>query len=160
MLQWTTESEQGVKSFSVERSSDRVSYITLATLPSGNQSGSQKNYSFNDDAISGTLNYYRLKITDLDGTFIYSNVVTVTSRNNRSMLVFPNPVKDQLFVQLNGRQDEVILQIVDQKGMPVRTVKTKAGLNVATINVADLPVGFYSVVEAGDKKQVAKFIKQ
>ena len=53
-------------------------------------------YSYiNTTASNTSTNYYRLKMTDKDGKFNYSFIVTVnnSSLGDRTFSIFPNPVK-------------------------------------------------------------------
>jgi hypothetical protein len=84
-LKWTTENEQNLKGFEVERSFDSSSesnYKKLAFVAASSEQKNRKEYTYQDNTVFKALErsyYYRLKIVDNDGTAsIYSKVLTVT----------------------------------------------------------------------------------
>ncbi len=48
-------------------------------------------------------NYYRVKVTDANGTCIYSNIKEVNYSPSQTINIYPNPVTGNSFaVQLSG----------------------------------------------------------
>ncbi len=106
MLSWHTTSENNVKTIKIQRSpSSTNSFATIgAVLPTNNVNGSTYNYL---DTLGVIGNYfYRLKTTDLDGTFTYSDIVSVTVNKgiSTSVIVYPNPFSDELHLQISSSQ--------------------------------------------------------
>ncbi len=81
ILNWTTVSEINNDFFTVEKSSDALIFDEIGTVLGAGNSNYPINYSFNDDNISSTINYYRLKQTDFDGQFSYSNIIAINNSN-------------------------------------------------------------------------------
>jgi hypothetical protein len=73
---WVTENEFNYTSFSVERSTDNgATFSSLTSLTSA----AAGTYTFLDKAPASGTDTYRLKLTDLNGTVIYSTAVAVTN---------------------------------------------------------------------------------
>lgn len=89
LLRWQTVNEVRFSHFVVEKSRDGENFVALAEIPGkGTRGGS---YSHIDDEPA-RVNYYRLKMTDTDGSYQYSKIVVVTFDDWREGLrVYPNP---------------------------------------------------------------------
>lgn len=77
VVRWATASEKDAANFSVERSSDGKNFSSVALVPAAGTSATRREYEAIDRSMRSGLNYYRLKQTDLDGTFTYSQVLPV-----------------------------------------------------------------------------------
>ncbi|UOQ65116.1 hypothetical protein [Hymenobacter volaticus] len=77
IVRWATASEKDAATFSVERSSDGKNFSSVAVVPAAGTSATRREYEAIDRSMRSGLNYYRLKQTDLDGTFTYSQVLPV-----------------------------------------------------------------------------------
>ncbi|GAC1308265.1 MAG: hypothetical protein NVSMB24_21630 [Mucilaginibacter sp.] len=97
-INWTTENEQNYTNFTVERSTDKgLTFTALGNVASS----SQGTYGFLDANPLLGVDMYRLKITDLNGTITYSNVVSLSYTSspiviNNPLQVYPNPVANTL----------------------------------------------------------------
>ncbi|HEX8427281.1 hypothetical protein [Hymenobacter sp.] len=76
-IRWATASEKDAANFAVERSTDGKNFATVTTVPAAGTSATRREYETTDRSMPSGLNYYRLKQTDLDGTFTYSQVLPV-----------------------------------------------------------------------------------
>ncbi|MCX6182756.1 MAG: T9SS type A sorting domain-containing protein [Bacteroidetes bacterium] len=92
-VSWVTGTEINNDYFTLERSHDGINFSAIHYEKGAGSSNSIINYSYVDNAKSTGIVYYRLKQTDYDGTFCYSKVVAVESKNsnNFSFLLYPNP---------------------------------------------------------------------
>ncbi len=77
-LDWTTASETNNQEFIVERSSDGLVFTEIGRKAGAGNSGSINNYELIDLTPLSGINYYRLKQVNFDGTFDYSNVISVS----------------------------------------------------------------------------------
>ncbi len=73
-VSWQVENEVNYSGFSVERSTDNGKTYTSLTSFTSSSIG---NYSFLDKAPVTGKDQYRLKITDLNGTVTYSNIISL-----------------------------------------------------------------------------------
>lgn len=98
-INWTSESELNVLSYTIEKSSNGVSFVEIGKVTASKI----KNYSFVDRTIAAGTNYYRIKSTDANGATTYSSVVKVLSLAKGGVTVFPNPVTNHtLNMQISG----------------------------------------------------------
>lgn len=76
-LKWKTATETNNNGFSVEKSSNGVSFNEIAFVKGMGTTTNQSEYSFTDDNVKVGTFYYRLKQIDYDGTSSYSNIISV-----------------------------------------------------------------------------------
>ncbi|OQP63188.1 hypothetical protein A3860_25190 [Niastella vici] len=167
VLQWSTSSEAEVKQFVIERSNDGKTYKAIGTVAATGNSTITKNYSFADQSpLMSALNYYRLKMQDVDGNFKYSKILTIKfdGQLTANMQAYPNPVKDLLQVQLpDGLNGTVGLQIIDMQGRVVRRNNLGSDGNAlnTTVDVSTLVQGIYILkAQAGNTTVITRFTKQ
>ena len=85
ILNWTTASEINNAFFTVEKSYNGFDFEWVGTQEGTSPSTQIVNYSLTDYNILETLNYYRLKQTDFDGKFEYSNIISIDNRVDDSL---------------------------------------------------------------------------
>ncbi len=75
-------------------------------------------YTYSDAIPLSDLNYYRLKAVDHDGTFEYSDIISVMGDGSGpNVKVFPNPVVDHLVLNLNFIPESPgLIQLYDFRG--------------------------------------------
>lgn len=83
-LNWVTENETANKSFTVERSIDGFTWSSIAVINGAVNSSAAKQYNYTDADLAKGMYYYRLKQTNVSGTFTYSNTIgaKITSANS------------------------------------------------------------------------------
>jgi hypothetical protein len=93
VLDWTTAAETNNDYFTIERSEDGAVWETLGTVKSAGNSSVNQNYSFTAGETQNSISYFRLKQTDLNGTFQYFHTIQVNNCNNNLTTVnlYPNP---------------------------------------------------------------------
>jgi hypothetical protein len=80
MLSWTTESEHNNDYFNIEKTLDGNIFENIGYIKGAGNSTQSTTYSFTDYNSNGDINYYRLKQTDYDGKFIYSDLISIDTR--------------------------------------------------------------------------------
>ena len=99
--------------------------------------------------------YYRLKQVDLNGVSRYSSIVSALI-DQSAVSVFPNPVKDYLFLQAASATD-YNFTITDINGRSIKNGST--GIN--KINVGYLAPGIYFLqLKTNERTTVLKFLKE
>jgi hypothetical protein len=99
ILDWATASERDNDFFTVMRSADAANFVELVRVKGAGDSWTPLYYSAVDDAPLPGLSYYKLRQTDVDGTWSESAVVPVNfNTHTRSETLFPNPVVDRLTI--------------------------------------------------------------
>lgn len=132
-VSWKVTSEQNVKHYSVERSSDGSYFEEAGTVVYMSTSETVNLYSFTDAAMaSEEVVYYRIKQVDHSGKYLYSKIVSLNRETGLSLQVLPNPAYDKTTVQVNSsRQQNGVLQLVNLAGAVVKEQKVtlKKGFN-------------------------------
>lgn len=163
LLSWQTANEVNTAEFIVERSSNGLDFTVINSLKASGTSSSTKNYSYTDQQPSKGINFYRLKIFDVDGRFTYSRIIAIKIEGkNNPLLIFPNPAKDILNVQINGENENAILQIQDITGRNIKEEKINLTGNTAiSVDINNLPNGVYNLLVKGKSiNEHQKFVKQ
>lgn len=90
---------ENAASFTVEYSADALRWNALATLAITDRYRGDYRYAHN--GVSYPKGFYRIRQTDQDGTFIYSNTVMLRRQGNGTpLMISPNPADG--FIQING----------------------------------------------------------
>lgn len=160
LITWTTCAQ--IKGFEIQRSNTASDFIPVGYVPA--QTGLCKQYTFPDNSPVASRNYYRLKLLDNDGRFTYSSIKSVTNNGSVNVVVFPNPTKDVLSLQMTSdARKNIQLQVMSMEGKVLHSVNTVAaqGTSVKALNVASLQAGSYFVkLTSSGESVVVKFQKQ
>ncbi len=117
-LDWSTNSEQNLMGFDIERSTDGKIFNKIGFEKSTGGS-ILTNYHHEDNLlVSGSYHYYRLKILDLDGTCVYSDIKIVKLPNTEpSFEIIPNPAGKTISLKLNMEAtDPLHVEMYDVQG--------------------------------------------
>jgi len=141
VLKWNTASEDEGDYFEVERSADAQSFEKIATVNAKYVTGGY--YQLIDNNPIPGINYYRLKMIDMDGNFHYSELSSAQSAEGGFELdAYPNPVTDELIVRTScvGNGTPTIT-IMDAFGRIVRTIPVTGG--TTSVDLHGLATGYY-----------------
>lgn len=108
-LNWQTSTEQNSNYFDVEFSRDGSKFESIGRVNAAGTSTTVKDYSLVHLSPINGINYYRLKLVDVDGSFRYSAVRTVKFSSSSSIVIMPNPTTDKVFITSN---EGGVLQVV------------------------------------------------
>jgi YHYH protein/Secretion system C-terminal sorting domain len=165
LLHWVTASERNSSHFEVERSDDGKHFGHLGDVKSKGQSSQITQYSFLDKMPLPTVNYYRLKQIDTDGSFTYSTIIAVSnivSAKDATITIYPNPVSDVLIVQSltdNNRDKKVDLISLD--GRIVQSKTLYQGSTRCTFDLQTVYTGTYFVrIIDGQQTKITKVVVQ
>lgn len=81
-LQWITASENDNDFFTVEKTIDGVYFENIKEIDGAGNSTQTLHYSIIDYSVQPIINYYRLKQTDYNGAFTFSELISIDNRNN------------------------------------------------------------------------------
>lgn len=119
-LLWTTAAEINNDYFTIERSLDAVSFEEVGTVKGAGNSNENINYNWVDNNALNGISYYRLKQTDYNGEFSYSEIKTASCIRDGDFSVYPNPFEDKLSIQLSeGFNYPINIEIIDFLGRKV-----------------------------------------
>lgn len=162
-LNWSSTNEINVKDFTVEKSQDGKVFNTVGLVPAKNISG-VNNYSISDNLDKGYENtYYRLKITDFDGSFVNSSLINIKSLKigtESKLILYPNPVINTVNIEHDIALSNAIIEIFSVNGVRVSSVKVAQGEFISTIDVSELANGIYLLnFDNNGKIETVKFSK-
>jgi len=159
-LIWSTASEINSQSFEILRSTDAKNWEKVGEVLGKGNSNLMQQYEFTDNkSLTSNFSYYKLKQIDLNGEFVYSNVLLFEIENNQQTKIYPNPTTDVLNFQFgnNVERNITLSNIMGEQVMSLPTISNR----VFRVNIAELPKGFYFIeIESGGQKEVQKVLKQ
>ncbi len=164
-VSWSTAQEQNSDYYDVERSGDQASWSSIGTVKAKGFSSTTSSYFLNDNAPLNGIGYYRLKMVDLDGKYVYSKTVTVTTDNSSvPLVIYSNPFSDQIRLKLNlSKSQNLTMTLSDMQGKTYLTQSYQAQLGDNFVNMLP-PVsssGMYILHIQGDTyNQTIKLEKQ
>ncbi len=158
-LKWKTATEINNDFFTVERSQDGINFQELSVFEGAGNSSIINEYSTFDRNPFSEISYYRLKQTDFDGTFTYSDVVSVYLNPESNEIEFtlrPNLVKQSgiVYLQLPETITNGKLSIIDSKGSSAYSENVSdIESRVSSITLPDeLKTGLFFIVLSNGKK--------
>lgn len=153
-LFWKTENEINTRQFILERSSDSRNFTGIATVAARGYGNAE--YGYNDMEKLTGKNYYRLKIMDINGRFIYSDIVMLSDNKSDGINIYPNPVHDIATLQV---ADASLLNstasLLDANGRKLATVYISS--NTVRMDMSKYAPGTY-LLQLSDKT-VLKIIR-
>lgn len=161
-LTWKTASEINNDYFTVLRSTDLKAWTDVQTIKGAGTTHTSTTYTTSDDAAPNGVNYYRLKQTDLDGTFTYSKAVSVLVQRGADFTVsaYPNPTHTGFTVETSQPVRASDIQLSDLAGRPVAVTSTPAK-NGWYLTPAGAPSGIYILrVQLGAIQKVMRIAIQ
>jgi hypothetical protein len=165
-LTWQVTAEQGLLRYEVERSLDGFRYSTLGKVTARNRLIAE-NYQFSDARAerSASVVYYRLKLLENDGSWHYSEVVTLRNKVPLGFAVLNNPFQHSLTIRYSvSNTDMVRIVLLDAQGRRVRQEWQRAnGLEGLwqLQGLQSLPRGIYTLyIETGQLRQVKQLLKE
>lgn len=159
-VQWKTTNEINVAGYIVEYSTDGNNWTAIGTVPA---TGNTQYVWLHVTPRTG-INYYRIRITDMDATAKYSEVRTVSLIKNGQVAVYPNPVVDGIIaVSLDDRftGQAVSFSVYSMNGQLVKQQYALQAGQTEQIRLDGLSKGQYVLKIAGNSStdQVAKLIE-
>lgn len=166
-IMWETASEINNDYFIVEKSTDAINFIEIDkiySLANNGNSNSMLNYISIDRDIKSGIIYYRLKQYDLDGTYSYSNIISIVINQNGIFTIYPNPTKDIIEISYYcNYNDKAIVKLYDEQGKLILTQQIECvfGENKTVLDLSNIAPSVYTLtLITKDSVENAKLIKQ
>ena len=153
IIDWVTYTQTNNEKFEVQRSNDNKDFITIGEVKGAGNSFHKINYKFVDSNILNGIYYYRIKQTDFDGIYSYSDVMSINLQNTLNLKVYPNPANEYISV-ISSNDDSFKL---------FNTLGTEVGRyqiisDNGNINISKLEPGLYFIL--GTKSsEIIPFVK-
>jgi biopolymer transport protein ExbB len=158
-IEWETASEVNNDYFTIERSKDGKTWHEIERINGAGTSSTHKNYATVDENPFDGISYYRLKQTDFDGSFDYSQTVTVNFDDieSSSVFIYPNPTSNKIIVEANEHELQQ-LKVYDMLGQEVTLLTSQSSLqnNKIEIDLSGLSSGVYFIKTTTTTSRVVK----
>ena len=137
--------EQNSSRFEIERSADGNGWNTIGTVQAQGNAALTTDYSYADAKMLSGTNYYRLKMVDLDGTAVYSEVKALQGSMISHLSFFPNPARDFVNVTLGGTSaGTVTVRLISQTGVVLQEKIVSGGsATTVTFPLQQAATGWY-----------------
>ncbi|MEJ7627767.1 MAG: T9SS type A sorting domain-containing protein [Ferruginibacter sp.] len=144
LITWTTANEVNVKNIILERSADGKNFSELKQINAGSA-----NYQYLDASPLNGINYYRLRINDLNGSFKTSSVVTVSNTGDTIITgIYPTITTGRVSINIS-RGTAGLMQFVftDVQGRQtiIKSINTGNATSTVTLDASALTPGMYFV---------------
>jgi hypothetical protein len=130
-VSWQVASEQNIKNYVVQYSTNGVDFINVSTVAATHLS------QYNSLVPGGNINYYRILETSLNGEKTFSKIVKLIAANT-PVSIYPNPANNVLYIQ--GLQKSYSIQILDMQGKTVQLAEltpANSSLNIGNLSKGD-----------------------
>jgi hypothetical protein len=143
-LSWTTASESNNDYFSIEKSRDGTEWEEIGMLSGAGTSTEIHHYEFTDFQKSDELRFYRLKQTDFDGIYKYSDELSIDPCSDfisQEVVLYPNPASSQIHLAYHGIQEIKLIEIYNSLGNNIYHTENMVG----SIDLNNYQDGFYYI---------------
>jgi hypothetical protein len=157
-LVWQTSSETNNNYFTIERSKDGNTWEAIDQIDGAGTSNVLNNYVNVDKNPHQGVSYYRLKQTDYDELYTYSQIRSADISNKESSIkVYPNPTSSS-FVLTGDDSELESIKITNMLGQDVTgsTIISKVEEAKYMIDLSQLNKGIYSLYTKNTVIQIYK----
>ena len=145
-LSWQTLSETNNDFFTIEYSYNGLSWTELDQIEGAGTVQEVQNYFYLHANPLGNTIYYRLKQTDFDGSYSYSDIVQVNNlETKQKLIVYPNPVQSTAIIEYTGNKEIELISIADVLGNQFRLNAEHSASNRIEVDFTSVPSGVYFV---------------
>jgi len=145
-ISWSTASELNNDYFTVERSINTRNWEMVKQIDGAGNANSLLSYATIDETPYEGLSYYRLKQTDFNGQYTYSNVIPVNFETTGTTNIYPNPTTDKVTMLGNGSElDDIIIYNILGQNVTERVIVIKMNNNTIEIDLSKLNTGTYYI---------------
>jgi len=165
-LQWQTATETNNRGFEVQRKIKNGIFGSVGFVEGNGTTIETRNYFFTDENVLLGIYSYRLKQIDYDGTYEYSDIVSVeVGIPNEFGLEqnYPNPFNPATTIKyLIPQLSNVVIKVIDILGNEIATLVNEekpAGSYEVEFNATGLPSGIYFYrLQAGSFVETKKMV--
>lgn len=164
-LNWKVTCTGASVNMEIQRSSDARSFSAIGNI-NATQARCAQPFDFADALPLAGNNFYRLKMTDIDGKVTYSPVVLINgeSRGFSVVGIYPSVVRNSASISISASEAaNVEMVITDMAGRVHQRSRTNvpSGSSLLNLDAATLAGGYYNVtIISKGNTQTIRFLKQ
>ncbi|MBX2875069.1 MAG: T9SS type A sorting domain-containing protein [Saprospiraceae bacterium] len=166
VVNWATAVEVNNDFFTIEMSLDGRDWTAMDEVIGAGNSDVELSYKWTEEnmEVEGTA-YIRLKQTDFDGTFTYSDIESVefasTEKAAFEVNVYPNPATEYVVIDGLEADSNPQIMLVNMQGQNINVSATDEGQGTRVDIPTYLPAGTYGlVIQNGAQVQTQQLIIQ
>jgi hypothetical protein len=142
-LSWVTDQESNSSHFEIERSADGTNWTKIASIAAKGNSSVQSKYAFTYKTPVSGINYYRLKMVDMDNSFDFSEIKTVRAAFTANVKVYPNPASNFVHVSLTANAS--VVRLLNTAGQVLQDCKLVGNATTTSFDISSYTAGTYMV---------------
>lgn len=147
-IDWQTISEINNNYFTIERSKNGLRWEELGEIAGAPNSSREINYVYFDYNPYDNISYYRLKQTDFNGEYSYSQieVIKLSKIQDSQVIIYPNPTSNQFTIE--GSKSEIMnVNIYNILGQNITDLISKIQVSdtKTTFNLSNCKSGIYYI---------------
>jgi hypothetical protein len=150
ILNWTTATEVNNAGFEIQKSIDRNNFKNIGFIEGNGTTTEKHNYSFVDKTSTSGVVYYRLKQTDYDGSYAYSETIeidlSVPGRYDLSQN-YPNPFNPgtniNFALPFNSHVEITLFNVLGQEVAKILNADFSAGRYTMEFDGSGFTSGIY-----------------
>jgi len=150
-LYWATSIEVNNDYFEIERAGENLEWHRVLVVNAIGESTTPQSYSAKDSELTYGNTYYRVKLIDKDGSYVYSNVVSVYYTSDlagSAIIVYPNPTSDgRVYMRIPHAVagNDATISVYDIAGKLVMDTKYYAHTAIKEIDLRSARTGMYII---------------
>ena len=153
-LNWKTGSESNSSYFTIQQSVDGKNFRDVTRVRAAGNSVRELSYAQEVRLVANSANYFRLAMTDKDGSLAHSNVIVLGQRGGR-VGVNPSPTSGN--VTITGDVSEVELSELEIYDIAGRKMSAYQRIGKKELDLSALESGIY-IIRVGD--QTERIVKE
>ena len=157
-LNWSMADMENGHLFEIQHSANNQSFEPIGTI---DYEAGRSDYQFVDIHPQTGMNYYRVKLMDASGEYIFSNVVEFENETSTGFGVYPNPVQEILTIDIPSSTSSTTIRIYSILGQLVYEQTLEMSTSQLEVPMMDFNAGTYFVqLNQGDEPgKVQKIFK-
>ena len=166
LLNWKVTSTSANIGFDIERSGNGRDFTSIGKM-SATRSRTDLPFDFTDSKPLAGINYYRIKLIDMDGKMEYTQVVAINNKTKGIELVSlqPSLVQHETMLYVAAaKSGKLEIRVHDMAGRTLltQTMQVADGENKLRLNLGSLAAGVYNLsgLTEDGKTSVIRFVKQ
>ena len=146
LLSWQTLTEINNDYFTIERSRDVTAWQEVEKIDGAGNSNTLLQYHTIDEHPYLNISYYRLKQTDFNGQYSYSEAVPINIVPLGKLNIYPNPTTEKITIE-GSKLELSSLKIYNLLGQDVSSSVDMIQKNekIVVMSLVNLPAGVYTI---------------